>query len=799
MAELRAGARAPIQPFPVLPLRTGVVFPGTRVTLPVGRERSVALVQAIRAGDVIGVALQKSGNTVDPKEADLHTVGTFARVHQIARVGSGEYRVVLEGLGRMTLSRLASLDPYWQGEGRVLAETNGDADEARLLARSLREHVAELAASGNAPLAEIAASEEEPGVVADQVAAGLDLTAEKELEVLRLTDVVARLRLVSTLLAQAKTLREVKRKIDSDVRRGIGKAQREVLLREQLKAIQSELGDSGPGGNDLDALKERLDKAGLSDEARAVADRELKRLEGMPPQAAEHHVVRTYLEWIADLPWTNRADTKEDIDAVAAKLDADHAGLEDVKKRIVEQLAVLQVSGNPRGTILCFVGPPGVGKTSLGQSIADATGRPFARISLGGVRDEAEVRGHRRTYVGALPGRIVHALKKVKVKNPVLLLDEIDKLFAGWSGSPEAALLEVLDPEQNKTFTDHYMEIPFDLSEVMFLCTANTLETLSPPLRDRLEIIELSGYTPDEKVAIAKSHLIPKQLRTYGLDDARLSVTDEALRAIVRSWTREAGVRQLTRQLDKLCRAYALEVARNKDAERPALVIDEADLGRYLGKVRFHSDVAERTGVPGVATGLAWTPVGGDILFIETSRMPGKGRLEITGQLGDVMKESARAALTYVRSNAALLGVDPQFLEAQDLHVHVPAGGVPKDGPSAGVTIFTALTSLLTGRRVRSDTAMTGEVTLRGRVLPVGGIKAKVLAAHRAGITRVILPQRNAPDLDEVPREARDAMTFVLAEDMSQVLAAALEQDTAPPETTLLPTLVEPTDKAHAA
>jgi ATP-dependent Lon protease len=798
MAQLRGGARAPVEPFALLPLRTGVIFPGTRVTLPIGRERSLALVQTLKAGDVIGVALQREGRTVDPKQADLHDIGTFARVHQIARVGTAEYRVVLEGLGRMSLTRLISTDPYWKAEGEPLAETIGDADEARLLARALREHVAELVAAGGGA-AEVAATEDEPGVVADQVASGLDLSPDKEIEVLRTLDVVARLRLVSSLLAEAKTLREVKRKIDSDVRRGIGKAQREALLREQLKAIQSELGDGSSSGGDLATLKERLDAAGLTEEARAVADRELKRLDAMPPQGAEYHVARTYLEWIADLPWTKRADTKNDLDAVAAKLDADHAGLDDIKKRILEQLAVLEVSKNPRGTILCFVGPPGVGKTSLGQSIADATGRPFARISLGGVRDEAEIRGHRRTYVGALPGRVVHALKKVKAKNPVLLLDEIDKLFAGWSGSPEAALLEVLDPEQNKTFTDHYLEIPFDLSEVMFLCTANTLDTLSPPLRDRLEIIELSGYTSDEKVAIARSHLIPKQLREYGLDEARLSITDDALRAIVRSWTREAGVRQLTRQLNKLCRAYALEVARKKDEARPALTIDEADLGRYLGKARFHSEVAERTAVPGVATGLAWTPFGGDILFIETSRMPGKGRLEITGQLGDVMKESARAALTYVRSNAALLGVDPQFLEAQDLHVHVPAGGVPKDGPSAGVTIFTALTSLLTGRRVRSDTAMTGEVTLRGRVLPVGGIKAKVLAAHRAGINRIILPHRNAPDLDDVPREAREAMTFVLAEDMSQVLAAALDLETAEPEAPVLPTIVEPTDKAHAA
>ncbi len=485
-------------------------------------------------------------------------------------------------------------------------------------------------------------------------------------------------------------------------------------------------------------------------------------------------MIRTYLEHIADLPWSKRADAKDDLDAVAKKLDADHYGLDDVKKRILEHMAVLKLKGNVRGSILCLAGPPGVGKTSLGQSIADATGRPFVRIALGGVRDEAEIRGHRRTYVGALPGRILNGLKKAKVKNPVLLLDEIDKLGVGWQGSPEAALLEVLDPEQNKTFTDHYLEMPFDLSEVLFLCTANDLGTLSAPLRDRLEIIELGGYTSDEKAHIARSHLIPKQLKDHAIHEGTLTITDDALRAMIREYTREAGVRQLEREIKKLCRSLALEVARAVD-EKPSLVVTDRDLGKYLGKARFFDEVAERTSVPGVATGLAWTPVGGDILFIETSRMRGKGRLEITGQLGDVMKESAKAALSFVKSHAEELGVDTSHLEDEDLHIHVPAGAVPKDGPSAGVTMFTALTSLLSGRRVRPDTAMTGECTLRGRVLPVGGIKGKVLAAHRAGIHRVILPVKNARDLDEVPREAREAMEFVFATDMSEVIAAALE------------------------
>ncbi|WP_394822008.1 endopeptidase La [Pendulispora albinea] len=759
--------------FPLLPLRNGVIFPGTTVTLPLGRERSVALARAVRPGDILVVVTQKDGSVTEPTEDGLYHYGTFARVQQIARAGDREYRMTVEGLGRFEMAHLVSTDPYWTAEGSIVEEPVSNVEEARLLAKVLRERVEELAGRSGGAASSVRASEDQPGLVADQIAAGLGLATDKEMEVLQTIDVIDRLRQVAALVNEVSTLSEMRRKIEGDVRKEIGKTQRDVLLREQMRAIQRELGDDKE--DDLSRLREKLDKAGLPDEARSVADRELKRLEGMSPQSPESNVARTYLETLAELPWNTRAEAKDDIDAIKAKLDADHHGLEEVKKRILEHMAVLKVSKNPRGTILCLAGPPGVGKTSLGQSIADATGRPFVRISLGGVRDEAEVRGHRRTYVGALPGRIVHALRKAKVKNPVFLLDEIDKLGTGWQGSPEAALLEVLDPEQNKTFTDHYLEVPFDLSEVIFIATANTLETLSAPLRDRLEILELAGYTPDEKTHIAQSHLIPKALRDHGLDEGSLNLTEPALSAVITDYTREAGVRQLTRQITKLVRALALEVARATDGKPHKLTVDTPDLATHLGKRRFFSEVAERTQVPGVATGLAWTPVGGDILFIETSRMPGKGMLEITGQLGDVMKESARAALTYVRSNATALGVDPRFLEGQDVHVHVPAGGVPKDGPSAGVTIFTALTSLLSGRKVRSDTAMTGEVTLRGRVLPVGGIKAKVLAAHRAGLTRVILPEKNARDLDEVPEEVRRHLEIGFASDMSEVLAFALE------------------------
>jgi ATP-dependent Lon protease len=760
--------------FPLLPLRTGALFPGTTITLPIGRERSSALVQTLSAGSLIAVAIQRDPNQQDPRLEDLYPTGTFARVIEVSRQRDRTFRLVLEGIGRVAIEDLPRVDPFWVAEGRPLDEFASDEGQSRALAEALRQSIQELVAAAGGALAQLP-SNEEPGRLADVIASGLNLATEQEVEVLSLLDVTERLRLVARLVGQTKEVSDVRQKIDAEVRKGLGKGQREAVLREQLRAIQKELGEGSAAEGELDALRERLDKAGLPEDARKVADRELKRLEALNPQQAEYGVARTYLELIADLPWSARAETSTDLKKIADKLDADHHGLQDVKQRILEHMAVVKLSGNPRGSILALAGPPGVGKTSLGQSIADATGRPFIRISLGGVRDEAEIRGHRRTYVGALPGRLLAALRKVKVKNPVILLDEIDKLTQSWAGSPEAALLEVLDPEQNKTFTDHYLELPFDLSEALFLCTVNSLEPLSAPLRDRLEIIEMSGYTAEEKAHIARAHLIPKQLKNHGIDPALLTVSDEALAQIITAHTREAGVRQLTQQITKLCRAVALKISQNPDTKPQATRVEVSDLRPLLGKARFFSDVAERTAVPGVATGLAWTPVGGDILFIETSRMPGKGGLEITGQLGDVMKESARAALTYVRSNAEKLGIAKDFLEKSDLHIHVPAGGVPKDGPSAGVTIFTALSSLLTGRRVRPDTAMTGECTLRGRVLPVGGIKAKVLAAHRAGLTRVILPKKNEIDIEEVPEEVRHGLEFIFAEDMSQVLDAALE------------------------
>jgi ATP-dependent Lon protease len=741
------------------------------MTLSVGRPRSLALVRALHVGDVLAVATQRDAKQLEPSFDDLYPVGTFARVVQITRQSEG-YRLTLEGIDRVQLDRLEGQDPFWKAHGEPYAERGADSEEARLLAEGLLARVAEWAKSSGGSLEGLPSSRE-PSFVADRVAGGLFLETHQAMEVLETQEVAARLRRVMDLVSEAKTRADLRSRIEREVREQFGKAQRDAILREQLKAIRHELGEDD--ASEQDSLSKKLRALDLPEEVRKIADRELKRLEGNAGQGPEAGVIRNYLDWISELPWSKRAETKDDLEGIAAQLDADHTGLDQVKKRILEQLAVHKLSGNARGTILCFVGPPGVGKTSLGQSIATATGRPFVRISLGGVRDEAEIRGHRRTYIGALPGRILNALRKAGVKNPVMLLDEIDKLGSGWAGSPEAALLEVLDPEQNRTFTDHYLETPFDLSEVMFLCTANTLETVSPPLRDRLEIVELSGYTQPEKLAIARKHLIPRRAGESGVGADALALTDGALDTIIQNYTREAGVRQLDREITRLLRSMALEVARHHDAAPLHVQIDTDDLVKYLGKPRFHSDVAERTAFAGVATGLAWTPFGGDILFVETSRMPGKGRLEITGQLGDVMKESARAALSFVRSHAAELGVEPSALDATDLHIHVPAGAVPKDGPSAGVTIFTALVSLLSARRVRPDTAMTGECTLRGRVLPVGGIKAKVLAAHRAGIRRVVLPENNRRDLDEVPEATRDQMEFIFASDMTQVLAAALE------------------------
>ena len=766
--------------FPVLALRAGVLFPGTVQTVPVGRRSSVALARSLEAGSLLIVATQRERSDERPGPEDLHPIATLARVRRVVEVSSERLRLQLDGLQRVTIGNVEQLDPFFRARAKLLADEAGDAGTVEALLVGLHDAAQALDPPRRSALGRVLenwSESDSAGIRADRIAGASNIDGDDEVDILQERDVEARLGAVTALLVEMRTRKEVARDLDAELRRELGKGRKEALLRKQMETIKKQLGEADED-DELSELRRKLAGKELPPDAAKAVSRGLKRLESKQAVGPEAGVIRNHLELIAELPWSEMADVDDDIDTVEAKLNADHTGLDEVKKRILEHLAVLKMGGRAKATILCLAGPPGTGKTSLGKSIAEATGRPFVRIALGGVRDEAEIRGHRRTYVGALPGRILHGMKKAGARNPVMLLDEIDKLGSGWQGSPESALLEVLDPEQNDSFTDHYLELPYDLSDVLFLVTANDLSKVSPPLRDRLEIISLSGYTALEKAIIARKHLLPDELDAHAIDEDTLSVSEEAIEAIVDGWTREAGVRQLKRELRRLVRGTALRIARGaSDAKAPQVDIGFDDLDDLLGKRRFFPEVTERTSIPGVATGLAWTPVGGDILFVETSRMPGKGALQTTGQLGDVMQESAKAALTYVRSHAAELGIDPGFLDEQDIHIHVPAGGTPKDGPSAGVTIFTALTSLLTGRKVRSDTAMTGEASLRGRVLPVGGVKEKLLAAHRAGLTRVILPSRNERDLVDVPDSIQEAMEFIFAEDMADVLAAALEPE----------------------
>jgi ATP-dependent Lon protease len=617
-----------------------------------------------------------------------------------------------------------------------------------------------------------------PGALADLVAANLDAPVEEKSQLIETVDIKERIRKVLRLLTRQLEILKMRERINSQIKEEMGKNQREYVLRQQLKAIKEELGEDDGDQGDLDGLEERISKAELPTEADQVAKKQLKRLRTMQVGSAEYTVVRTYLDWILDLPWHEATDDNMEISEVRQVLDEDHYGLEKVKKRIVEYLAVRKLKKDKKGPILCLLGPPGVGKTSLGKSIARALGRKFVRVSLGGVHDEAAIRGHRRTYVGALPGQIIQGMKKAGTVNPVFMMDEVDKIGHDFRGDPSAALLEVLDPEQNNAFADHYLEIPYDLSKVMFVATANMADPIPPPLRDRMEVLDLPGYTRREKLAIARRHLIPKQLEEHGLNEDKLEITNEAIEEIIEHYTREAGVRSLERQVSSVIRGVAVKVAEGDHSRR--VVKSEDDVREYLGPTKYTSEVAERTEETGVATGLAWTSAGGEILFIEATRMFGTGKLQLTGQLGDVMKESAQAALSYVRSNAEKYDVARDFIEKSDIHIHIPAGAMPKDGPSAGITMFTALVSLLTGIRVRHDVAMTGELSLRGRVLPIGGIKEKVLAAHRAGIKRIILPERNKPDLEEIPREVRDELEFIVVSRLDEVLKAALEREPQP-------------------
>jgi len=759
------------QILPLLPLTTGVVLPGMVVTLTVESEDARAALDAAAGGELLLV----------PRPADRYArIGTVAKVEDIARLRNGTEAVVIRGVARAVVGVgvAGTGDATWVSVERV--DEGEPSARARELAREYRAVVESVGEARGIQLGDFLRGISDPGQMADTAGYSPDLTFEQKIEVLETVDVEHRLELVLEWAKQTLADLELKDKIRTDVAEGMEKRQREFLLREQLNAIRKELGE-GEDGDVVEEYRRKIEEAGMPDAARAEAERELGRLERTSEQSPEQGWIRTYLDWITELPWSVRTEDTLDIPEARRILDEDHEGLTDVKDRILEYLAVRKLrqerglgsaGGRGSGAILTLVGPPGVGKTSLGESVARALGRRFVRVSLGGIHDEAEIRGHRRTYVGALPGRIVRGLKEAGTANPVFMLDEIDKVGADWRGDPSSALLEVLDPAQNHTFRDHYLDVDLDLSEVLFIATANVAETIPGPLLDRMEVIRLDGYTEDEKLSIARHHLLRRQLERNGLRDDEVELTDDALRGVIGDHTREAGVRNLEREIGKVLRKAATRIA-GGDAT-PPVRIDASDLRTYLGRPKFFFEAAERTAVPGVATGLAVTGTGGDVLFIEATRIDGEGDgLTLTGQLGDVMKESAQIALSYVRSHAAELGIDPGSVGGR-FHLHVPAGAVPKDGPSAGVTMTTALVSLLTGRSVNPTVGMTGEVTLQGRVLPIGGVKQKVLAAHRAGLTTVILPKRNEGDLDDVPESVRDAISFHPVEDVGEALAVAL-------------------------
>jgi ATP-dependent Lon protease len=761
---------------PVLPLKDTVVFPESVTPLAIGQERSIKLVEDVVSGDRVLALVTVANPEVDqPVWDDLHKVGTAAVVHKMIKVPDGTLRILVQGVRRIRLERHVQEDPYLVGEFSELPDELHETPEVEALTRNVQNLFARVI--GLVPylpeeLQLAAANVDDPSALCNLVASTLRLKTDEKQRLLELTDVEARLREISAILNRELEVFELGSKIQSQVQEEMEKGQREFFLRQQLKAIQDELGESDPEAAEIAELRSRFDAMELPEDVRKAVDRELARLEKLPTAAAEYGVIRTYLDWIGSLPWNQT--TVDNLDLANAKqvLDEDHFDLEKVKERILEHLAVSKLKNDTSGPILCFVGPPGVGKTSLGQSIARALGRKFARLSVGGVRDEAEIRGHRRTYIGAMPGTIIRHLRDAESMNPVMLIDEIDKMGTDYRGDPASAMLEVLDPEQNRNFRDHYLDLPFDLSKTLFICTANTLDTIPAPLLDRMDVIQLSGYTEDEKFGIAKRYLVPKQLEAHGLDPNTVSVGDRALRLIIREYTREAGVRNLERRLGDVLRKAARQIAEGKFRGK-RLRVDEKRVRSSLGPRRYEGEVRKRTADPGVATGLAFTAVGGDVLFFEATAYPGKGRLTITGQLGDVMQESAQAALSWVRAHAETLGLDPQWFQRHDIHLHVPAGAVPKDGPSAGITMATAIASLVRNQPVSEDVGMTGEITLTGQVLPIGGIREKTLAAQRAGLKRVILPRENEPDLAELPRETKNELEFVLVDSIDQVFDAA--------------------------
>ncbi|MYZ49711.1 endopeptidase La [Propylenella binzhouense] len=774
--DLRQSLPLPPDAVIILPVRNMVLFPGVVFPIGIGRPASVAAAQeAVRRQAQIGVLLQRDPETDEPGGDQLNRIGTIANIVRYVTTPDGGHHLVCQGEERF---RVVEFVPGWPFlVARVIRLPEPTAVSSEIEARFINLQAQALEAIELLPqappeMAQAIRAITAPGALADVTAAYMDAKPEEKQEILETVDLDARMEKVARLLGHRIEVLRLSHEIGQQTKAALDERQREALLREQMAAIQRQLGEGEGKGQEIAELGEAITKAGMPPEVEEQARKELRRLEHMPEAAAEYGMIRTYLDWLIELPWTIPEEPPIEIAEARRILDEDHYGLDKIKRRIVEYLAVRKLAPQGKAPILCFVGPPGVGKTSLGQSIARAMGRKFVRVSLGGVHDEAEIRGHRRTYVGALPGNIIQAIRKAGTRNCVMMLDEIDKLGAGIHGDPSAAMLEVLDPEQNATFRDNYLGVPFDLSRVVFIATANMLDTIPGPLLDRMELISLAGYTDEEKLQIAKRYLVPRQLEANGLEAGLAEIEEPALRAIVQHYTREAGVRNLEREIGKALRHAAVRIAEGSD-ER--VTIREADLVSILGQPRFENEVAMRTSVPGVATGLAWTPVGGDILFIEATMIPGNGRLILTGQLGEVMRESAQAALSLVKNRASELGVDPKRLAESDIHVHVPAGATPKDGPSAGVAMFTALASLLTGRTVRSDTAMTGEISLRGLVLPVGGIKEKVTAAARAGLTRVMLPARNRRDYDDIPEQARDRLEFVWLERVDQALENALE------------------------
>jgi len=762
----------------ILPIRNAVAYPGTLTPLAIGRKRSKALLADTEPNEsIIGLLTQRNPDTDRPDFDDLYSIGTAASVLKVTKLPQGSIHIVVHGIARFRVLEKVATKPYLKARIQPLNTIVKTTKKLQALIVSVRQAANRvIALSPNVPeeASVLLENIENPSALADFLAANLSIEIEKKQQLLEELDATKRLEQISLILAQQLEVLELSHKIQGRVRESIDKNQREYFLQEQLKAIQTELGQKDLRSEELKQIGQNIAKAKMPKKVETEALRELDRLSKIPPASPEYSVIRTYLDWVCELPWSVQTKDQIDINKAQRILNADHYDLTKVKKRILEFLAVRKLNPKGKSPILCFVGPPGVGKTSLGKSIARAMGREFVRISLGGIRDEADIRGHRRTYIGALPGRILQELRKCGSKNPVFMLDELDKIGSDFRGDPASALLEVLDPEQNFDFTDHYLDQPFDLSTVMFIGTANYTEPVPPALRDRMEVIELPGYTEIEKLKIAKKYLIPRQLKEHGLSKNRCSIKDETILAIIQGYTREAGVRNLERNIAALCRAVATDIAKGK---KRRATIAKSDLAKILGPAQFESELALRTGIPGVATALAYTPVGGELLFIESASMPGKGNLQLTGHIGDVMKESAQAAFSIVKANAKKLNIEPEKFSKFDYHIHVPAGAVPKDGPSAGVAMFTSLVSLLLGKPTRPDVAMTGEITLRGLVLPIGGLKEKILAAKQAGIKTVILPARNKKDLPEIPKEAKKGIKFKFVKNTSEALKIALNSD----------------------